>query len=466
MRALLRIVLAMAAMVVCLVTVQPEMAQAVTIPSTSELLSPPPGSNGETYSECIDQGAAAANIASDFYYANEDGLGPVWQWYTQDFTPAYLNFVRGCEALQNGGSGGSTGGSGGGSNGGGTSTPQLDCQAAATSSVTSLDPGQSISVQANAPAGASIDSVSVSWGDGSVSAGTTNASHVYATPAATTTYTVQVYVTGIITDANGSHPCTTSIDLGTVEVFSLPWNTLLDRAEALYAEAQKLGVTAIGYYQQILNLVCAASQSHRASCSAMIASYANAPAGWAGTWTYTVFSSYLTDLDQSRIDDQLRRLQAVVDDAEAVLPVVCNPFDGFSTLSEVCGLVRLGLVTPGDEASLIVGTLHFWNDLGPGFQTATNGVVQQIPAGASLSDIGTVLAALRAEHQNLFDHAVVPGFDAVAGSGQLSPLAAAVAKIGVPLFADVYREESIVNALVGRYGLLEGLSIYAHTLTR
>lgn len=467
MRAFLRITLAMAAMVLCLTTAQSQIAHAVTIPSTSDLLSPPPGSNGETYDECIDRATAAATIATDFYDANADGLGPVWQWYTQDFTPAYLDFLKGCSALQNGGSGGGSGGSGGsggGSGGGGNPAPPVDCQATATNSGLSLDPGQSISIQASAPAGTSIDSVSVTWGDGTVTAGSTSASHVYPTPTATTTYTVRIYVTGIVTDAAGPHPCATSIDVGPVDVFSMRWNALLDRAGLLYKTAKARNVAAIGYFQQILNLVCAAAQSHRATCSAMIASYAKAPAGWAGTWTYTVFSSFLTTLDQSRVDNQLDELQRAVDSAENASQAVCpRSFASFTTLSEVCGLIRRGLVTPGDEAALIVGTLHFWNDLGPGFQIATNGVVQQIPANAGIPAIHTVLAALRTEHQNLFNNAVIPGFDAVAGSGQLSPLATAVAKIGVPLFADKYREFSIVTALVGRYGLA-GLAIYARTL--
>ena len=56
-------------------------------PSTQQLLSPAPGTDGESYDACIERATAAGNKASEFYRGHTDGLGPVWQWYTQDFTP-------------------------------------------------------------------------------------------------------------------------------------------------------------------------------------------------------------------------------------------------------------------------------------------------------------------------------------------------------------------------------------------
>ena len=468
-------------------TLSASPAEAVTVPSTSGLLSPSPGSNGETYDQCIDRATAIASAASTFYYQNADGLGPVWRWYTQDFTPAYLDFIRACNGLPQGsdgtgrtdetdgtdGTGGGTGGSDGGDgtgSGTGTNPPPtpINCGVSASPSVTSLDPHQPVEVKIAKPDGVTLDTVAIQWGDNHITAGdVASASYTY-TPAPHTTlsFPIRVSVTGSVTSAGGSPtPCEATVVAGTVQVLPFAWNELLYRAEAAYSVAKTRNATSSGYYMQVLNLVCAAAQSHRPSCQAMVPAYGSAPKDWAGEWIYDVFTSFLDTKNLAQLQAELDRLQSLVDGAENLANSVCGSRSSSSTFVASLCRARSQFATTGDEAALMAGLFHFAGNLRPGFQAATNAAVAGLPDNSSMSQVRETVTNLRAEHQNLLTYAVKPGFDVVAGSGQISPLGARVAKALVPAFAESFRETAIRQALIAKFGP-RGARLYRQTLPR
>jgi hypothetical protein len=74
--------------------------------------------------------------------------------------------------------------------------------------------------------------------------------------------------------------------------FTFDWGPLVQRACSDYNQAKSVAPQTLGYFGQILNIVCAAAKSMDPCCSKMISSYNNdgCSAPWAGQFMQYVFN--------------------------------------------------------------------------------------------------------------------------------------------------------------------------------
>jgi PKD repeat protein len=240
------------------------------------------------------------------------------------------------------------------------------------------------------------------------------------------------------------------------------WGHLLDRAEKQVVAAVQYGGPTLGYYEQILNLLCAASQSQRSACQPMLPYYAGVPSGWADGWLYDVFSRFMAETPEI-LDKPL--VQLIEFTAEHVttplLRAACEQIAKGNGVQRACRQI----VNDSDAGALLPGALHFLIQLDHNFKDVIGSQMDSsliigrdgLPTTSSLH---TVVNGIRQQHELLFKNAVAPGFDELLRAGNITQTGYFVAQIGVPLAAGCFREDAIKSSLVRRFGAENGLLLY------
>ncbi|MEO0530797.1 MAG: hypothetical protein AAF266_09535 [Planctomycetota bacterium] len=125
-----------------------------------------------------------------------------------------------------------------------------------------------------------------------------------------------------------------------------------------------------------------------------------------------------------------------------------TPVDFLLKLRESAGIsdawkeaLNNSLFNWGDTGALGPGAKHFVNDLYPGFiDGARNQLDRAIQAGASDSELKSVIASINRQHTWLLEEAVPGGFDTVRDSGNTGSVSAWGAKKAVPPGAKLLRQ--------------------------
>lgn len=235
---------------------------------------------------------------------------------------------------------------------------------------------------------------------------------------------------------------------------SLLWGSVLDSAVRQYQDNRK--TAARGYYQQVLNLVCAASLSPAKACKPMRPHYAVA---WAQDWIHAMFHSFLIPYRATSVARKLAVQGASA--GLAALVLVRFPF-------------AIPIVQPRNIGAALAGAAHFMYDLRPGFKTQTRRHLAQVkdllgPAatGADLEEAAAIRSGvLRCQHDTLFASAVVPGFRVVTASGGLSKLGGLFAEKLVPFAAREWREHYVEAGLRKLLGTDRGKAVFAASRAR
>ena len=255
-----------------------------------------------------------------------------------------------------------------------------------------------------------------------------------------------------------------------------PWAPLVALAAQQYQVDLDSGDgVARGFYNQILDIVCASARSASATCDSMSPSYASdqwAGFGWdctadkADCWIFNVFNAYLKE--DPRYPDPETEVLAIEADTESALEAYCLDAlaAGAALTDPLLGLAGKPLCkylshNSYDYAALYAGSIHFMTQLEPNFRQMTEAVVQSdLLAASPITALYVDLQTIRAEHAKFIDLAVLPGFDEVYAGGNLSVLAKTIAQTTVPFAAQCFREGSIQFALAGAFGKKQGANIY------
>ncbi|HEX7300586.1 MAG TPA: hypothetical protein VF257_16430 [Solirubrobacteraceae bacterium] len=235
---------------------------------------------------------------------------------------------------------------------------------------------------------------------------------------------------------------------------SYDWAPLVTNAQNAFGDALTRRLYSRGYYNQVLNIVCAAAKDGRPACGPMRPYYARASGArsrWARDWIYDVFRSFLSsptnvvDLASAPAERQryCRKIEASVG----------RPLGPFAR--RTC----LANSTAEDFGALAAGMAHFYDHLGPGFDNTIPDRLRQSLRRAGLrrasGAVGQRVACasttwIRTQHESLFSYAVTPGFAEVAKAFNLGNLAAFMAGNGaVGLAAAKLREDRLRGALAG-----------------
>ena len=259
-----------------------------------------------------------------------------------------------------------------------------------------------------------------------------------------------------LTASDGEHTAADTVRV-VAAAPQLNWRPLLDAAARHYLHNER--TRARGYFEQILNLVCAASRSPNPTCATMRLEYPRARLGrdiaWAQEWPYEVFVRFLLPYHPSTALDQLGT------DAGAV--VLCRALRN---------KIPILVIKDEDCGAVIVGALHFIQELRPQFELVTRRQLEDVRAllgphasagsvaGAALIRVGRI----RAQHAGLFKWGVAPGFRKVAESGGVSRLGSAIATAIVPWGAESLREPAIRKSLSAMFGEPLGNTLYSCSL--
>lgn len=231
-----------------------------------------------------------------------------------------------------------------------------------------------------------------------------------------------------------------------------PWDPLVLTAanELQGANGTKLSGTA-GFFEQVLNIVCAAARSPRVVCSQMAATYAGtqwasdgigceAEPGRAFCWVFNVFNGYLTKSGAFELGAKLRKT------AQRGAEKMCSITPKLRRLSK--SFACKWFARTDDGQTLYAGVLHFNNSLEPYFHRVTKAVLSgDVGEHLTKSEISAALQTIRIQHNALVDHAVLPGFDNVYEQGGVSSTALTVAQWVVPFAAVCFREDAIYDTL-------------------
>ena len=208
-----------------------------------------------------------------------------------------------------------------------------------------------------------------------------------------------------------------------------------------YRVAQATAPNTLGYYGQIVNLLCAATRSDDGACTQMVRYYARYD--WAGAYMQSVFDGFLgqsNSVDVARVatmaDGQARVLLA----ADYLTP---------PSFAAITGADQR------DFAALLVGSVHFIQHLYPAFQR----YLSQLVTDTDRTAIHGEILRVRTEHANLFQYGVVPGFMVELRQQHLSTVPAHIGQATVPVVARLLREALLFDALVTRYGVREAIDI-------
>ena len=212
-----------------------------------------------------------------------------------------------------------------------------------------------------------------------------------------------------------------------------------DRLEVLLQNAVKQMEVAEAFapltlpcYQQITNLLCAATRSEDKACLHMLKYYVGqAPQG---QFVLDVFESYLAAPDYAQV------ARNAVNYQRAATWVQISPV--------VAAINFLTGTTVMDWATLFAGGGHFVHELYPAFSA----YFRRLICDTAERDLPAALERAREQHRSLFERAVVPGFRALQDTNKLRALQAELAVRAVPVAASLVREWLILDHLVEKYG--------------
>ncbi|KAK5654466.1 hypothetical protein OQA88_7094 [Cercophora sp. LCS_1] len=226
------------------------------------------------------------------------------------------------------------------------------------------------------------------------------------------------------------------------------------------------GPLAVGYYGQMLNLVCLRSHCAQPACD-RVKDFASSDAecqNLSGSFTFeeAVFSQTAKSSTASSVADAAR-------DASAAGVLISGALKAgtVTTLSPFVSLAieATGITDPETWGTTYAGISHFSNDLNPHFETYIRGLIKSTPNKAALQ---TKLRGLAAEHERLFKCAVEPGFKVQSARGEILPVPAAIGAFAVPIAARILRG-AIVHAELAsqnRTGSIDELEQFGITLPK
>jgi hypothetical protein len=165
-------------------------------------------------------------------------------------------------------------------------------------------------------------------------------------------------------------------------------------------------------------------------------------------FVFNVFDSYLRDTGEFSSP----AVEASVIETMARIEVLryCKDATGWGSLPvKLLGTVSCKFLSENfaDAGTLYAGALHFQNELDPGFKETISAVVMSFGPEPQLTTLRTALSALRQQHDDLINHAVLPGFIEVHEAGHITLLAREIAKASVPFAAVCVREQTIYEVL-------------------
>jgi hypothetical protein len=218
---------------------------------------------------------------------------------------------------------------------------------------------------------------------------------------------------------------------------------------------------SLGYYRQVLNIVCGAARStpdYR--CDHFADTYT--AFSWADDWVYVVFNGYLVLDDEMSDPNLLARVSALAGPTLEGLRDVCDalsppiwlvPLAGaIGTPSALCAPLQ-ELFESGDVGTLGAGASHFPNELDPQFKKRSAELLNLLPPAEQRASAAAELCSIRRQQEDLFEFAVKPGFDDVEESGLISPAARDLAKSIVPVAAGLFRDENFGEILNDKFDL-------------
>jgi hypothetical protein len=226
-----------------------------------------------------------------------------------------------------------------------------------------------------------------------------------------------------------------------------PWYPLV-RSAANGLQGAVSGGTA-GFFEQILNIVCGSARSQEMSCDQMTFHYAGTQ--WASDgvgcaahrarpfcWVFNVFDGYLPAAASAA--SIARKVQR---DAVAGANSLCKLAPGLPkpTKRAACSAFAR---TP-DAQVLYAGSVHFHSALEPFFHRTTLAVL--VPLHSQRTQIRAALTQIRAQHEDLVNYGIVPGFDEVYAAGGVSKIAQLIAQWTIPFAARCFREDAIYRSL-------------------
>jgi hypothetical protein len=111
-------------------------------------------------------------------------------------------------------------------------------------------------------------------------------------------------------------------------------------------------------------------------------------------------------------------------------------------------------IRSGDWGALFAGGDHFINNLAGPFNTYIQNLVAHYIPTCDLAGLKNAEKDMTTEHESLFQCAVVPGFETELARGEISDLAALIAKTIVPFTAGTMRKVLILEAEISLANLL------------
>lgn len=238
------------------------------------------------------------------------------------------------------------------------------------------------------------------------------------------------------------------------------WEALVHSAHDKFVAEQENPDSAeqLGYYYQVLNIVCAAARSMASACAQMMPYYVDSE--WSEDWVHDVFEGYLHPFSPHHQSDALRA--RVLENAGPV----------FALIAEQCADGTLRHLVPfgpmavfarwacprlaGDLGTLGSGAPHFANELDPWFKSATRDRLMNLTPSEAVS----ASCSIRNQQEMLFETAVASGFSEVGKAGYMSPEGVFLAQHVVPPGAGFFRDRNLIEILDDLYGEDEADRIY------
>ncbi|KAF5258937.1 hypothetical protein FOXYS1_10468 [Fusarium oxysporum] len=219
---------------------------------------------------------------------------------------------------------------------------------------------------------------------------------------------------------------------GTAATPSFNWTPLVKQACSNYEQAKTVAPNTLGYFGQIVNIVCAAAKGDDPCCADMSPYYkkSGCEGHWAGAFDQYVFNSFLGPNAPSFNSALETMLNRNATDIEASAPWFVS-----------------AIFKSKDWGSLLAGHEHFVNNLGPAFSDYIHNLFNKYMPTCNIIGLSAALDALSTEHNALFECAVEPGFTVEGAKGEISLLAVRIAQLGVPVAAAALRNYLIISSL-------------------
>ncbi|KAF4624620.1 hypothetical protein G7Y89_g13550 [Cudoniella acicularis] len=204
------------------------------------------------------------------------------------------------------------------------------------------------------------------------------------------------------------------------------WAPLVEQACSNYKSVQTAAPATLGYFGQIVNIVCAASKSMDPCCATYPTHFIHSD---------NLHQQYFLNPANSPVN--IAAETAISNDA--VLIQLLEPW----WLQYFFGSRDIG--------ALLAGAQHFITNLAPAFTKYVDGLIEHFACTCNKTGLDSATASLEMEHQALFNCAVIPGFGVEGQRGELDPLPVTIAQLGVPLVAASLRNYFLSEAYLNLY---------------